>query len=253
MDARRIGIALADMKDEEVQVAATGIIFKVSVICGCQLPTHDAHINALETEFLIFLNEFGYFNLTVEEILLAFRLNSAFKLSERIEVYGAIFNVDYAGKVLRLYLRERQTLDYKLSEKHREIEADEILEKEANARRTKIKKQFQLFLEGKEELDLADCYMQLSNDGAFYDKHFDETFIEPVKRGYKGDVMARLSDWGERMEKRFKAGKKAVMVLFNAMKDSGKYEIYTEDLTLVHHGFQLPKEEKVEQINDLEF
>lgn len=236
----------------EVNAAATGIIFKVSVICGCQLPTHDAHINALEAEFLIFLHEFGYFNLTVEEILLAFRLNAAYKLSERVEIYGAIFNIDYAGKVLRLYLSERQTLDSKLIERHREMEVDEIFEKESNARREKVKTQFAKFLNGDADLDLSDCYMQLNRDGAFMERNFDERFIKP-NRGYKGDAMSQLSDWGERMEATFAAGKKAVIVLFDAMKESDKFEIYTDDLKLIHTGFHLPEENKIEKIDDWSF
>ncbi len=113
LDARKVGYAMLDMSEKESATAATGIIFKVSVICGCQLPTNDHHINALESEFLIFLNEFGYGNLTVEEILLAFRMNSTFKLRDKIEIYGAIFNIDYAAKVLRLYIEERYRLDRK--------------------------------------------------------------------------------------------------------------------------------------------
>ena len=94
------------MSEKESSAAVTGIIFKVSVICGCQLPTHDAHINALEAEFLNFIENNGYGVMTVEEVLLAFRLNAAFKLKERVEIFGAVFNIDYAGKVLKQYQSE---------------------------------------------------------------------------------------------------------------------------------------------------
>jgi len=79
------------MTENEVKAATTGLIFKISVICGCQLPTNDYHITVLEQEFITFLNEFGYHELTVEEILTAFRMNSNFLLPERVETYGAIF------------------------------------------------------------------------------------------------------------------------------------------------------------------
>lgn len=248
LDARQRGYAFLDMSEKESQTAATGIIFKVSVICGCQLPTHDAHINALESEFLNFLTEFGFGSLTVEEVLLAFRLNAAHQLEERVEVFGAIFNIDYAGKVLKQYRDYRWRLDRKLSEKHREIDADKKLEEEANRRRVKVMVQYDKYLSGADDLDLADCYMQLCDDGAFYSKKFDEEFMPVLERGWYGDAMERLHKWGKIMEAKFEAGRKAVMVLFKAMKDSDKLEIYTKDLKLIHFGFQLPEEPKTVEI-----
>lgn len=246
IEARQKGIAFLDMTEKEASAAVTGIIFKVSVICGCQLPTHDAHINALEAEFLNFLEENGYGVMTVEEVLLAFRLNAAFKLSERVEIYGAIFNIDYAGKVLKQYLSERHTLDYKLSEKKHEIDATAILEKEAMVRRVKIKETFSKFLSGETGLDFSDFYMQLRDDGAFFDKNFDDRFHDRV-RGYKASIGMILDGFGDRMEQMFAAGKKAVSVLFEEMKKSGKTEIYSDDWQLIHKGFDLPKELEVKE------
>jgi len=248
---------MADMSQKESETAATGIIFKISVICGCQLPTHDAHINALEAEFLTFLHDFGYYSLTAEEILVAFRMNAAFKLRERVEVYGAIFNIDYASKVLMLYMEDRHRLDRKLSEKMREIKADEQLEQEANVRRRKVKAQFSLFMSGVDmgELDLTDCFMQLDQDGAYLKRNSEERFMKPLPRGLHVDNFTRLSQWGERMEARFQAGKLAVIDLFEAMKKTGKNEIYTEDLKLIHKDYDLPEEVVVpaDPIEDLPF
>lgn len=245
LEARQSGYAFVDMSQDEAKTATTGIIFRVSVICGCQLPTHDAHVNALEHEFLTFLNDFGYFSLTVDEVLLAFRMNSAFKLRERVEIYGAVFNIDYAAKVLRLYMLDRYSLDQKLIEKKREVDADEIFEKESNARRIRVIEQYSLFLQGKEELQLNDLYMQLNNDGAFLEKNFDENFMQTVGRGFHADALTKLYQWGERMEERFNAGRKAVMVLFEALKQRGRTEIYSSDMKLLYPGFELPEETKV--------
>lgn len=228
------------MTEKEASAAVTGIIFKVSVICGCQLPTHDAHINALEAEFLNFIEENGYGVMTVEEVLLAFRLNAAFKLNDRVEIYGAVFNIDYAGKVLKQYLMERWRLDSKLVEKHHQIESDKIFEEKAMARRVRIKEAFAKFLEGEQELNLTDFYMQLKDDGAFLDKNLDDRFFGAV-RGYKGSIAMTLEGWGERMQQRFEAGKKAVMALFEAMKSTGKTEIYSDSWQLIHKDFDLPK------------
>jgi len=174
-------------------------------------------------------------------------MNAGFKLSEKIEVYGAVFNVDYAGKVLKLYMDERRRLDFKLADKYQKVEHDKFFEERSNTRRKKVKEQYKLFLDGITELDLADCFIQLDEDGAFLQKKFDERFLEPAPdRGYKGNAFMRLTNWGEKLEKQFEAGRKAVMVLFEAMKKSGKHEIYTEDLKIIHTGFDIP-EEKVNQ------
>ena len=57
-DSRMIGISVQDMNESEVRAATTGIIFKISVICGCQVPTNELHIDALEQEFMVFLKEY---------------------------------------------------------------------------------------------------------------------------------------------------------------------------------------------------
>ena len=43
-------------------------------------------------------------------------MNANFRLPEKIETYGALFNIDYASKVLKQYSTKRYQLDNKLSD-----------------------------------------------------------------------------------------------------------------------------------------
>jgi hypothetical protein len=244
-DSRMIGISVQDMNESEVRAATTGIIFKISVICGCQVPTNELHIDALEQEFMVFLKEYGYDYLTVEEIITAFRMNANFRLPEKIETYGALFNIDYASKVLKQYSTKRYQLDNKLSDVYREMETQKILAEEENNRRLKIINQFELFQKDeKAELDLANCYMQLVHDGAFKDNKADQFFMDKAiadaPRGDENEFNKRLRIAGIDYEAAFLAGKMTVRYLFEQMKKSGRLKVYNEKMELLHPGFEMP-------------
>lgn len=242
VDARQVGLALVDLSQDEFEAALTGIIFNISVICGCQLPTHDAHVNALEKEFAIFLKEFGYGNLTPEEILTAFRMNANFRLQDKVETYGALFNIDFAGKVLTQYRDKRWSLDHKLNQVYEKREADKVFDEMANKRRVKVKTQYEKYVQDDNAvLDLTDCYMQLMEDDAFADRRVVELFNDHIKRGVQVSLSEMFKDGGY-LENAFNAEKKAVMFLFENMKKARKTKIYDEHLRLLHPGFQMPKQ-----------
>lgn len=255
-EARKVGMALCDMTEKQSSVAITGIIFKVSVICGCQLPTHDAHINALEQEFMLFLNDYGYYNLTIEEILTAFRMNANFQLENKIETYGTIFNIDFAGKVLTQYKDKRWALDRKIDNKKRERDQQVVLDAEEKVRREKIISQFNLFLSDENStLDLDNCYMQLVHDGAFKDHNFYSKFISAAKSNERVNdcesIKDLLSSYGVKMEVTFEAERIAVKFLFRQMKITGKNKIYDENMKLIYPGFVVPEPEPVKDSWDV--
>tara|TARA_R110000868_G_scaffold106444_3_gene291931 strand:- start:246 stop:998 length:753 start_codon:yes stop_codon:yes gene_type:complete len=242
-----VGYAITDLSDAELKAATTGIIFKVSVICGCQLPTHDFHINALESEFIIFLNQNGYEMLTVEEILTAFRMNANFQLQDKIETYAAIFNIDFASKVLSQYVGKRYKLDHKLSTIDREMETKKILDEQENKRRLKVITQYDKYLQDDNaELDLSDCFMQLVHDGAFLDHKIDKNFMKQAigetDRMFDNDFTKRMILAGIDIEAGFTAGKLAVKYLFLNMKKKGIDKVYNESMQLLHPGFDMPEE-----------
>lgn len=246
-DARMVGYAISDLNDLEIRAATTGIIFKVSVICGCQLPTHDAHINALEQEFILFLNQNGYDILTVEEILTAFRMNANFQLRDKVETYGAIFNIDFASKVLSQYKGKRFSLDIKLSEIKRESETLKILGEEEQKRRFKVIEQYEKYLQDDNaELDLANCYMQLVHDGAFLHTSMYKNFLakaeKDLERVFDRDFDKKLISFGIDMEANWAAEKLAVKYLFEQMKKSGVGKVYNDKMQLLNPGFIMPEE-----------
>lgn len=244
--ARQRGIAFDDMTEEQFDAALTGIIFSISVICGCQLPVNENHVNALEKEFSIFLRDYGYTSLTSEEILTAFRMNAAGQLQEKIEVYGSVFNLDYAGKVIRQYRDKRFHLDIRLGNMYVQKERDEIIAAEDQVRREKCKEQFELYLADENaELDLENCYMQLVHDGAFKEHNLYFKFTEHAgllaeTRGKLYTMNEMLRDAGRNLDIMFSSQRLCVNYLFQQMKKTGKDKLYDEKWQLVYPNFEIP-------------
>lgn len=240
IEARTSAIPLKDLSEDEFDASITGIIFNISVICGCQLPTHNVHVNALEKEFLIFLRDNGYSDFTSNEILLAFRMNANFLLPNKIEVYGAIFNIDFAGKVLRQYDLVRSQVDAKVGDFYTNKQREELLESEAQARRVKAKSQFEKYLQDdKAELDLSNVFMQLADDGAFANRSAFRGFT--TKRvGEVESVSGVFEKIISQMDVEFESQKAVVRFLFLNMKKTGRTVLYDDSWKLVNPNFELP-------------
>jgi hypothetical protein len=244
--ARKTGYALCDLSEKEYDFALSGIIFTVSVICGCQLPTHDAHVNALEKEFSVFLKEYDYSHMTTEEVLTAFRMNSNGMLENRVEIYGSIFNIDYAGKVLSQYRSKSGRLEMKLANKIISIEYDEQIAAEDQARRVKIKEQWENYKQDNTaELDLSNCYMQLLHDGAFADKNLYFRFTNKAEalirsRGIDAPISELINRYQNNLDISFEAQSLAVKYLFEQMAKTDKRIVYTDDWKIAYPGFEVP-------------
>lgn len=238
IQARQTGISLCDQSPEAFEVSVTGILFQVSVICGCDLPTHEAHVNALEKEFSIFLTDHGYSGLTVEEILVAFRMNANGEFPEEVKPYGKIFNIDFASRVLRQYRDKRGYVDSVAEEVFTKRDRDAEMEQFDVVRRKKVIAQFEKYLQDSESvLDLSDCFMQLRFDGAFSNKA-----LPWEENSFKGaDSFQKLLNSFDSLETKFEKERNAVRFLFQNMKATGKLKIYDEDFKLCYPGFELPE------------
>lgn len=237
--ARQSGISLCDQTADQFEASLTGLIFQISVICGCDLPTHEAHINALEKEFAIFLNDSGYSGLTPEEVLVAFRMNAHGELPEEIKTFGKIFNIDFAAKVLRQYREKRGRVDSIAESIFINRENDAAMQREDLRRRKKVAEQFEKFLKDENsELDLSDCFMQLRFDGAFSNKKVPDDGTNYFRGS---DPLQRLLNSFESLETRFEKEHAAVRYLFQNMKLTGKEKIYDENFVLIYPGFELPE------------
>jgi hypothetical protein len=96
------------------------ILLRGAAISGCALPSTEFFAEIIGEELEIFIKDFGYSELTTEEILLAMRLNSRgdFKYPgetiEKVIFFGNCFNVEYFSKILYNYMVLRNILDRKI-------------------------------------------------------------------------------------------------------------------------------------------
>ncbi len=118
VEARSTGLAFSELSDKQSRHAVDQIMFHGAAISGCPLPATDFFADIIGQELIIFINDFGYGNLTLEEIFLALRINAkGTSMSfpelnlEQVSFYGHCFNVDYIAKVLSNYGRIRTYFD----------------------------------------------------------------------------------------------------------------------------------------------
>lgn len=114
VDARLNGYSISQIEKDNLKSDIDLLVFRLSSISGSELPTNDEFASILADELLIYLLDFGYGDLTIEEIVLSFRFNSKAELvAERILPKGFL-NVMYVARVLENYLLLRNMLDRKL-------------------------------------------------------------------------------------------------------------------------------------------
>jgi hypothetical protein len=114
------GTSLIELTNQELKTLSDVCIFKIAAISGFSLSTDSTFADVLRDEFSIFLIEYGYSNLTFDEIVAAFRLNARGETryesgdyALQIKPYSSFFNLNYAGEVLKIYLKLRTSFDYK--------------------------------------------------------------------------------------------------------------------------------------------
>jgi hypothetical protein len=118
--ARQDGCPFSDLDDDNAKTGIDQIMLHGAAICGCPLPHTEFFADIISEEIKVFINDFGYANLTLEEILLALRLNSKGGLRhpsgvevDQVVFIGNCFHVDYLSKVLANYFAFRTNLDRK--------------------------------------------------------------------------------------------------------------------------------------------
>lgn len=122
IDSRLKGISFSNL--ELVDTLVDEMILRLVSICGCNLPNTDIFARFIADEISKFILEFGYSEYTMDEILLAFRLNARGgnkhpngEEIERVPFFGNCLNVDYVARVLENYRTIRNLLDRKLQNK----------------------------------------------------------------------------------------------------------------------------------------
>lgn len=112
------------MNETDLRYSIDQIMFRGAAISGCQLPQTEFFAGYIAEELTVFINGFGYGQLTFDEIILAMRLNSTGNIrvasgAEMLSIpfFGSSFNVDYISKILSNYMILRKQLDVKLKNK----------------------------------------------------------------------------------------------------------------------------------------
>jgi len=92
-----------------------------AAVSGCVVPGTEFFAEIIAEELTAFILEFGYKDLTYDEIILALRINSkgGYKYPTGVDLepvvfFGNCFNVDYFSKILSNYMVIRTLLDRKL-------------------------------------------------------------------------------------------------------------------------------------------
>lgn len=117
IDCRCKGLSFCQLAKDELVYAIDQIMLRGAAISGCALPQTEFFAGFISSELSIFINKFGYGELTLEEILLAMRLNSkglwypSGLEIDPIQFTGVCFNVNYIAKVLANYMIMRNQLD----------------------------------------------------------------------------------------------------------------------------------------------
>lgn len=120
IEKRLIGLSFNQLGEVDVRVATDKILLKSSAITGCKLPQTEGFAEIIAEEITSFILDFGYEELTLEEVLMAFKINSKtdLKFPSGVDVQSVVFtgqcmNIDYMSKVLYNYMQFRNILDRK--------------------------------------------------------------------------------------------------------------------------------------------
>jgi hypothetical protein len=112
---------LGQIDDQELLTDFDEILFRVSKISGVDIKEAALDFDFLKEETIIYLKNFGYINLNLGEIILAFRFNCDTDILKRLDVEiekiiskSKYLNVDYIVSVLKNYLQFRFFVDRKV-------------------------------------------------------------------------------------------------------------------------------------------
>ena len=118
VEARMTGLSFGQLEEGPRRVAVDQIMIRAAAICGCILPNTEFFATFIAEEISIFILQYGYEELTLEEILLAFRLNAKDNADvDYVSFSGSCINVDYVAKILGRYIVQRKLLDRKFQNK----------------------------------------------------------------------------------------------------------------------------------------
>jgi len=104
-----------------MRYAIDQIMFRGAAVCGCPLPQTELFAKFIAEEIESYLMGFGYKELTLQEVVLAFKMNIGHKIKNSlgedlscVEFYGNTINVSFIGKILSNYMVIRKGLEARI-------------------------------------------------------------------------------------------------------------------------------------------
>lgn len=123
INARLVGLSFCQLEGNDLRVATDKILIQGAAITGAPMPSTEGFAEVLSQEIVTLINEFGFGNLTLAEIILAMRFNSVdMRFPSGVEIEkatfrGNCFSVDFLSKILYNYSVLRKFVDRKFQNK----------------------------------------------------------------------------------------------------------------------------------------
>lgn len=124
LEARLKGDCFGEMNADGLRYCTDKIIFSGGALFGCNLPQTEVFAQVLASEITVMLLDFGYADYTLDEVLLAMRMNARGGLRypsgeevRKTEFSGYYFNVSFVCEMLEKYAYFRNHLDAKFKNK----------------------------------------------------------------------------------------------------------------------------------------
>lgn len=121
--SRLTGLSFCQLSETALRIATDKIIINGAAIFGCGLPQTELLAEAISDQLIDFILDFGYEELTLDEILLSLLINSkGVKFPsgaelEQVKFSGVCIGVDFIASILSNYMYLRNMLDKKIKNK----------------------------------------------------------------------------------------------------------------------------------------
>lgn len=238
---------ISDLKEDDLQKHVKGLLFKVHVITGWNLPDDEYYLNVLKDQLRKKLLE-EYSNCNISEIEFAFR-----NYGTTVKDWGKNMNLNLFDTVMDSYLTARKCITEFEERMKEEVEKPKPTDEEVmNMRRELVEGRYQSFLEGKSSFVLfpADGIDTLIKDGyCQHDLYVDfimkaqqylfnsyDKKIEDATKGLNKNKVNDLKELREQLieddnvEVKILAKKMALLFCFYKFKEAGYKNIYVQEI-----------------------
>lgn len=124
MEGRLSGFSFSQLSEEDRDHAVDQIIFNACALCGCPQPQTTFFASVISKELNIIILDYGYEELTLQELFTALRINATGKFINpsgedipQVQFFGNCIHVTYLASIFKAYKILRTNLDNKFLNK----------------------------------------------------------------------------------------------------------------------------------------